>query len=152
MRGLTFSPLDCVPSGFVMSPLICAISLLAMMGLKAKTHKSKMHEKIWDIRDPYKKLYKKFPWYNKTKSVCVGPGLRVLDLLHLGLAIAVPIRKNIMDVFTRGSYLVFALLHQSCKVLHVRSVCLKTTFLRLNSNKKKKNMHKQTHETHTQCF
>ena len=44
---------------------------LASIGLKAKTHKSKMHEKIWDIRDPYKKLYKKFPWYNKVKSVCV---------------------------------------------------------------------------------
>ena len=166
MRGLTFSPLDCVHSGFVMSTLICASSLLEMKCLKAKTHKSKMHEKIWDIRDPYKKLYKKFPDTTK-QSLCVGLGLRMLDLLHLcwsqsnnvsllnvvcvatGLAIAVPIRKNILDVFLRGSYLIFALLHQSCKVLHVRSVCLQTTFLRLNSNRKKKNMHKQTHETHT---
>ena len=66
MRGLTVATIECVPSGSGISQLVPFST-----GLEAKTHKSKMHEKIWDIRDPYKKLYKKFTWYKKTKSACV---------------------------------------------------------------------------------
>ena len=74
--------------------------------------------------------------------VCLAPGL----------AIIVPTRQNILDVVvTRNEFLVFALPHQSCKLLHVRSVCLKTTLLRLNSNKKIRTCTNKLMR-HTQCF